>query len=99
MASFPQVRRILRMHSAHRTVGVSGLASAFRPCCWTEPLLAAEPPATSFAWVLPTDALRLLRTHLSHLRYALIALAPMPDFFRFLRFALSTAVPRQPHRH
>ena len=45
MASFPQVRRILRMHSAHRTVGVSGLASSFRPCCWTEPLLAAEPPA------------------------------------------------------
>jgi hypothetical protein len=31
MASFPQVRRILHVHSAHRTVGVSGVASSFRP--------------------------------------------------------------------
>ena len=30
MADFPQVRRILYMHPAHRTVGVSGVASSFR---------------------------------------------------------------------
>jgi hypothetical protein len=30
MADFPQVRRILYMHPAHRTVGVSGVAPSFR---------------------------------------------------------------------
>ncbi len=42
------------------------------------------------------DALRLLRTHLTHLRYALAYLTPLSDFFRFVRFALSNTVPRQP---
>ena len=47
----------------------------------------------------PVDALRLLRTHLSHLRYALLSHLPITDFFRFLRLALSNAAPRQPRRH
>jgi hypothetical protein len=45
MASFSQDRRILRVHPAHRTVGVSGVASSFRPCGLSEPLFAAEPAA------------------------------------------------------
>ncbi len=32
MADSSQVRRILYMHPAHRTVGVSGIASSFRAC-------------------------------------------------------------------
>jgi hypothetical protein len=32
MASFTQVRRILHIHPAHRTVGVSGVCSSFRTC-------------------------------------------------------------------
>jgi hypothetical protein len=45
MAEYSQVRRILRMHPAHRTVGVSGVAPSFRPCCRTDRLLDAEPAA------------------------------------------------------
>jgi hypothetical protein len=46
----------------------------------------------------PVDALRLLRTHLAYLRYALVGLAPFADFFHPLRYALSSAAPRQPRR-
>jgi hypothetical protein len=45
MDDFSQVRRILRMHGAHRTVGVSGVASSFRPCRPLTHPLAIEPVA------------------------------------------------------
>jgi len=43
MADFSQARRILHMHPAHRTVGVSGVASSFRPCRPVERPSADEP--------------------------------------------------------
>lgn len=47
MADSTQTRRILRMHAAHRTVGVSGIASSFRPCSRVEPHPTAEPDAAT----------------------------------------------------
>jgi hypothetical protein len=47
MASFPQVRRILHMHPAHRTVGVSGVASSFRSYSPVERPFGDEPAAAS----------------------------------------------------
>jgi hypothetical protein len=44
MAGFSQVRRILHIHPAHRTVGVSGVASSFRRCRRAENPLAADEP-------------------------------------------------------
>jgi hypothetical protein len=52
MADIPQVRRILRMHAAHRTVGVWGVSSPFRSSCRSEPLLAAEPAAATMRVLL-----------------------------------------------
>jgi hypothetical protein len=37
-----QAHRILRIHSAHRTVGVSGISSSFRPCNRPEASWAGE---------------------------------------------------------
>ena len=45
MADFSQARRILYMHPAHRTVGVSGVASSFRPCRPVERPSSDEPAA------------------------------------------------------
>jgi hypothetical protein len=42
MAGFSQVRRILHVHAAHRTVGVSGVASSFRPASRDEASPFAE---------------------------------------------------------
>ena len=55
MADSSQVRRILYMHPAHRTVGVSGVASSFRLCPPIARPSADEPavaPAASFARVM-----------------------------------------------
>jgi hypothetical protein len=43
MASFSQVRRILHIHPAHRSVGVSGVASSFRRCRPVDRPWADEP--------------------------------------------------------
>jgi len=45
MADFSQARRILHMHPAHCTVGVSGVASSFRPCRPVERPSSDEPAA------------------------------------------------------
>jgi hypothetical protein len=55
MANFSQVRRILRLHPAHRTVGISGVASSFRPCYQFEPPSAIEPASAPMRVLLVSD--------------------------------------------
>jgi hypothetical protein len=43
MSEFPKVRRILRVHAAHRTVGVSGVASPLCARSRCEPFSTTEP--------------------------------------------------------
>jgi hypothetical protein len=43
MSNFPKVRRILRLHAAHRTVGVSGVASPLCARSRGEPFSTLEP--------------------------------------------------------
>lgn len=52
MADFPQVRRILYMHPAHRTVGVSGVAPSFRNYQPVESAFHDEPAAAQHRIVL-----------------------------------------------